>query len=254
MKAGHIKGALLEYIIRLILKKCGFTNVKADGLYTFERNGLFYINGKGAAHDADVLMNPPIQIPFGYPSQLIFECKAYGNTTNLSIVRSALGLKNDINDFEIVTTKFIEARKNNIKESLAIENRNRYNYQVGVASVNDFTKPAKEFAANNKIPLFSLKWFLDSDCIDKFNTITDSDISNNYNENEINNLYSFFKNRDDFNNYTQYYLIQNFLESNNKIAQIINETNDRIKNAYVGLLETGDMFFYTKEMVSTSMA
>lgn len=246
MKAAQIKGALLEYIIRQILKKCGFTNVKADGLYTFESRGLFFINGKGSAHDADILMNPPIQMPFGYPSQLIFECKAYGTITKLPIVRNALGLRNDINDFEIVTKSFIKARKNNRRASLAIENRNRYFFQVGVASVNDFTKPAEEFAINNKIPIFSLKWFLDQRSIEKFNTITDSEINNNYNEDEINNLYSFFKNRDGDLRTIEYGLARNLLQSNNKIAQIIEAVNERLRNAYIGLLETGDMFFLYK--------
>jgi hypothetical protein len=113
MKATNIKGALLEHIVRNLLKNCGFTNVKADNLYSFERGGLFYVNGKGTAHDADVIMNPPIQMPFSYPTQLIFECKAYEATVGLSIVRNALGLCNDINDFEIVTKGSLLKRQNN---------------------------------------------------------------------------------------------------------------------------------------------
>jgi len=40
MNAGNIKGGLLEYIVRVLLKNCGFTNVKSDGLFSFERGGL----------------------------------------------------------------------------------------------------------------------------------------------------------------------------------------------------------------------
>ena len=87
MKAGNLKGALLEYIVRQLLKSCGFTNVKADKLFSFQRSGLFFSNGRDAAHDADINMNPPIQMPFIYPSQLLFECKAYGTAVSLSIVR-----------------------------------------------------------------------------------------------------------------------------------------------------------------------
>lgn len=83
MKAGNIKGALLEYIVRNLLKNCGFTNVRADNLYSYERGGLLFINGRGAAHDADIIMNPPIQMPFAYPTQLLFECKAYGGVASL---------------------------------------------------------------------------------------------------------------------------------------------------------------------------
>jgi hypothetical protein len=41
MNAGNIKGALLEYIVRQLLKNCGFTNVHADNLFSFERGGSF---------------------------------------------------------------------------------------------------------------------------------------------------------------------------------------------------------------------
>ena len=129
MKASNIKGALLEYIVRNLLKHCGFTNVKADNLYSFERGGLFFINGRGAAHDADIIMNPPIQMPFTYPTQLIFECKAYGEKANLPIVRNALGLRNDLNEFEIVTKDSILKRQNNRRASYAVETRTRFIYQ-----------------------------------------------------------------------------------------------------------------------------
>lgn len=160
MKAGNLKGALLEYIVRQLLKSCGFTNVKADNLFSFERSGLFFINGRGAAHDADIIMNPPIQMPFAYPSQLLFECKAYGSTTKLPIVRNAAGLRNDINEFEIVTRDSLRKRQNNRRATYAVDTRTRFIYQVGVASVNDFSKPCVEYATNNKIPLLSLSWFL----------------------------------------------------------------------------------------------
>lgn len=174
MKAGNLKGALLEYIVRNLLKSCGFLNVKADNLYSFQRGGLFFVNGKGAAHDADVIMNPPIQMPFAYPSQLIFECKAYRGPADLSIVRNALGMRNDLNDFEIVTKHSIKRRQNNRRASYAIETRNRFLFQVGVASINDFTKTAIEFAANNKIPLLSLTWFLSNNTINQINSIDQS--------------------------------------------------------------------------------
>ena len=64
INSSSLKGALLEYIVRQILKNCGFTNVKADNLFVFQKGGLFFVNGKCAAHDADVLMEPPIQFPF----------------------------------------------------------------------------------------------------------------------------------------------------------------------------------------------
>lgn len=242
MKATNIKGALLEYIVRNLLKNCGFTNVKADNVYSFERGGLFYVNGKGAAHDADVIMNPPIQMPFSYPTQLIFECKAYGATVGLPIVRNALGLRNDINDFEIVTKDSLLKRQNNRRASYAIETRNRFLFQIGVASINEFSKPAIEFAANNKIPLLSLNWFLGIRAIRDFNDI-DQPLIDTFNATDIENVYDFLKDRKGNLHDQKYQQAYNFLSSDNIIGDIVTTANVTINYSYVGLLETGDMVF-----------
>lgn len=242
MNPGNFKGALLEHIIRKLLVSCGFSNVKSDGVYSFERGGLYFLNGKGAAHDADVIMNPPIQIPFGYPTQLIFECKAYSRSLSLPIVRNALGLRNDLNDFEIVTLDSIKNRQNNKRASYAIEQRNRYLYQVGVASINQFTKPTIEFAANNKIPLISLSWFLSQHVINLVNGINQSYLDT-LPAVEVDNLYSFFKDRKSDINMTEYDLARNLTSSSNIISEILDFANMSIKYSYVGLLETGDLVF-----------
>lgn len=242
MKVGVLKGALLEYIIRKLLFNCGFYNVKADKVYSFERGGLFFINGKGAAHDADVIMNPPIQMPFHYPTQIIFECKAYSKTAGLSIVRNVLGLRNDINDFEIVNKTSLDARKNNRRASYAIETRNRYLFQVGAASINDFTKPAIEFSANNKIPLISLSWFFNQTQLSNLNNLSDSNISS-FNQQDLKNLYNYFKDRNGRLNMAKYSGARLILEDDNAIAEIIRFADLVIKSSYVGVLETGEIIF-----------
>lgn len=242
MNPGNLKGALLEYIIRQLLMSCGFSNVKPDGLYAFERGGLYFLNGKGAAHDADVIMNPPIQMPFAYPTQLIFECKAHSGSLSLPIVRNALGLRNDLNDFEIVTKKSIKERQNNKRASYAVEQRNRYLYQVGVASINLFTKPTVEFAANNKIPLISLSWFLSPRIINLINGINQVYLDR-FHEDEISNLYSFFKDRKSDINSSKYSQARNLISERNIIQEILEFADLSIKYSYVGLLETGDLVF-----------
>ena len=236
------KGALLEYIVRQLLKSCGFTNIKADNLFSFERGGLFFINGRGAAHDADIIMNPPIQMPFAYPSQLLFECKAYGTVTSLSIVRNAAGLRNDINEFEVVTRDSLLERQNNRRAAYAVDARTRFLYQVGVASVNDFTKPCVEYATNNKIPLLSLSWFLSQRIISDFNSI-DQTLVNSFDRSDIQNLYDFLKDREGDMHSVQYNRVNNFLRSGNIFGNIITFANTTINYSYVGLLETGDMVF-----------
>lgn len=242
MRAGNIKGALLEYIVRNLFKNCGFTNVLADNLFTFERSGLFFINGKGAAHDADVIMNPPIQMPFAYPTQLLFECKAHGASANLPIVRNALGLRNDLNEFEIVTRDSLLSRQNNRRAAYSIDTRTRFLYQVGVASINDFSKPAIEFAANNKIPLLSLDWFLSTNTIRNFNNI-DQPLIDSFNEQDIQNLYDFLKDRNGNMYDERYARALTFLRSDNIIGDIVTAANATINFSFVGLLETGDMIF-----------
>lgn len=242
MKAGNLKGALLEYIVRQLLKSCGFTNVKADNLFSFEQRGLFFINGRGAAHDADIIMNPPIQMPFAYPSQLLFECKAYDSTTSLPIVRNAAGLRNDINEFEIVTRESLHKRQNNRRAAYAVDTRTRFLYQVGVASVNDFTAPSVEYATNNKIPLLSLSWFLPTATIRDFNNINQT-LINSFDPDDIKNSYDFLKDREgDFYD-NKYRKAINFLGSDNILGDIVTEANVTIKYSYIGLLETGDMVF-----------
>lgn len=242
MKAGNLKGALLEYIVRQLLKSCGFTNVKADNLFSFESRGLFFVNGRGAAHDADIIMNPPIQMPFAYPTQVLFECKAYGLDTGLSMVRNALGLRNDLNEFEIVTRDSLLKRQNNRRASYAIDTRTRYLYQVGVASVNEFTKDAFEFAANNKVPLLSLSWFLEPRTIYNINQINQELIAI-YPEALIKKLYKFLKDRDGDMHSSKYNEVFDYLSSENVFGDIITYANTVIRSSYVGLLETGDMIF-----------
>lgn len=236
MSAAKLKGSLLEYIVRTLLTNCGFARVRPDGLFIFQQRGLNFINGKGAAHDADVLMNPPIQMPFSYPYRINFECKAYNQKTGLTIVRNALGLRYDINEFEIVTRTQIQSRQNNRRSVLAFDNRQRYNYQVGVASVEDFTKDAFEFAANNKIPLISLRWFLPNNICDLFHQITDNYIRQ-FQQNELEGLLQFLKGNDNING-------QNFIDqTDSHFKTILNSFRDFKNRVLIGLLESGDMLF-----------
>lgn len=242
IKASNIKGALLEYIVRNLLRSCGFTNVKADNLFSFERGGLFFVNGKGAAHDADVIMNPPVQMPFTYPTQVIFECKAYGSGTSLPVVRNALGLRNDLNDFEIVTRETLLQRQNFRRAPYAIDSRKRFLYQVGVASVNDFSKPAIEFSTNNKIPLISLSWFLSPSIITDFNNITQP-LVDGFNDKDIKNLYDYLKDRNGDFSSRNYSSAHHIIRGENIISRILESASDSLRRSYVGLLETGDLIF-----------
>ena len=247
MNSGHLKGALLEYLVRKLLTNCGFTSVKADGIYIYENRGLFFINGKGAAHDADVLMNPPIQMPFSYPSRILFECKAYDKTVGLNVVRNALGLRYDINDFEIITNTSIRQRQNNRRLNYAIEGRRRFNYEVGVAAVGAFSKDCIEFAANNKIPLLSLEWFMDENTIELINSINETYLSTISPDLQYKILHYLKGKRHDSESPHTNREVDDFIENDNIIVKIIQSFSTIIDSCYVGLLETGDLIFLFAE-------
>ena len=236
MSAAKIKGLLLEYIVARLLKNCGFTPVMPDGLIVYRHAGLTMINGKGAAHDADVLLNPPIQMPFSYPYRIIFECKAYAGKTKLPVVRNAFGLRYDINEFEVVTRTQLGNRRNNVRSEYAIDKRQRFNYQVGIASVEEFTKPAFEFAANNKIPLLSLRWFLPEHTCNLFKQITEENLSE-FSRMQIRNLSNELRDG-------SAPIDNEILNSrDNVLGEIFAGFREFERSVVIGLLESGDMLF-----------
>jgi len=239
--ASQAKGALLEYLVRRLLFKCGFIPVVADNMYTYRRGNLFFVNGRGAAHDADVFMEPPIQMPFIYPTRVIFECKAYSSRAGLPIVRNALGLREDINEFEIVTKESLEKRRNNRRADYAVEKRDRYNYQVGVAGVGGFTRSAVEFATNNKIPLLSLEWFLGPNIIRQFSRIDNSYLSA-FDENQKRRIFNFLKS--EYKPEASQTRHENDIEYPRDIIGDIIQSFTEIENSlFVGLLESGEIIF-----------
>ena len=140
------------------------------------KNNLLFLAGKGANHEADVLVEPPLQIPFTNPSRIVFECKAYRRSKSIGIdvLRQAYGLREDVNNFEILSQNEIDQRTNS--GSISPPTISRYHYQIGVAALNSFSKPAREFALRNKISLLSIRELFSDDFADRFRSITDESI------------------------------------------------------------------------------
>lgn len=145
-------GKAFELFIKNLLISVGFSEVKSDGLYVFDGAAGQMLQGLGEAHNADVLLEPPVQTPFYSRSRLLIECKDYRIKIGLNTVRSALGLKEDINNFNIVDSEKLKARRAQRRRSI-IHTYDRYSYQVAIASLNGYTQPAQEFAATYRIPL-----------------------------------------------------------------------------------------------------
>jgi hypothetical protein len=238
-----MKSKILEYVVRKILYNCGFTSVPSDGLYIYDRPPLQMINGKGAAHDADVMMNPPVQMPFSYPTRIIYECKAYNTErrVGLNIVRSAYGLRSDINDFEIIREEFLERRINNRRTVLAISERKRHYYQVGIATLFQFSKPALEFAANNKIPLLSIdELFRGTGLAEAIDAIP-RNIDDLLGEEDFDLLDKELSKKDiDFVNMHN---VQSIIVRNDELRRCFDLIRLHIDQIYTGILESGELIF-----------
>lgn len=139
-------------LVKSILLHIGFSAVRSDGLYIFDGAPGQMIQGLADAHNADVLLEPPVQTPFYTPTRLLIECKDYTRKVGLNTMRSALGLREDINHFDIVDRNELEDRRHNRRTGVTYDYQ-RFLYQVSVASMSGFTTPGQNFAATHRIPL-----------------------------------------------------------------------------------------------------
>lgn len=145
-------GKAFELLVKRILLNFGFSEVLSDGLYIFDGAPGQMIQGLGEAHNADVLLEPPVQTPFYSKTRLLIECKDYRKKIGLNVVRSALGLREDINNFNIVDINELVSRRQQNRRAIP-PIFDRYSYQVAVASLTGFTVQAQKFAATYRIPL-----------------------------------------------------------------------------------------------------
>lgn len=152
------RGKVFEKFIQQILLNSGFRKVDPDDEIIYNGTSGLMLHGLAQPHNTDVLVNPPFQIPFFFPSRLIVECKCYDKkAVDLPIIRGALGLREDVNGFDIVTKEILKKRRNYRRHDTAVFDRDRYFYQVAVASLSGFTKPAQEFALVHRIPLINIE-------------------------------------------------------------------------------------------------
>lgn len=148
-------GKAFELLVKHILVDVGFSEVSSDGLYIFDGSAGQMIQGLGEAHNADVLLDPPVQTPFYSKTRLLIECKNYSRKVGLNTVRSVLGLREDINHFDVVDMHELAARRAQNRRGV-VSQFDRYSYQVAIAATNGYTTQAQKFAATHRIPLIEL--------------------------------------------------------------------------------------------------
>ncbi len=166
MAPKNIKGYAFEWFVRKILNCCGFTSVIPDNKIVFKNGRNVMVHGLGQPHNTDVLVDPPIQIPFFFPSRLIIECKCKNVDLGIEHGRNVFGLREDINGFDIVTPDILRDRANYRRRNLAAHHFDRYYYQVALASTSGFKVTTQEFAAVHRIPLLQFKSTIFSSVVD----------------------------------------------------------------------------------------
>ena len=145
-------GIAFEILVKRILISVGFSEVQPDGTYIYDGSSGQMIQGLGEAHNADVLLEPPVQTPFLNKIRLLVECKDYKRKVGLDVVRDALGLREDVNHFELVDANELLSRKTQRRQGI-INFHERYSYQVAIASMSGYSIQAQKFAATHRIPL-----------------------------------------------------------------------------------------------------
>lgn len=152
MKAGKA----FELFVKYLLINIGFSEVSSDGIYVFDGAPGQMLQGLGEAHNADVLLDPPVQTPFYSRTRLLIECKDYRTKIGINTVRSALGLREDVNHFDIVDINELLNRRRQNRHGFLYDYE-RCTYQVAIAAINGFTNQAQKFAATYRIPLISFE-------------------------------------------------------------------------------------------------
>ena len=239
----NLKGFAFEYFVRRMLLSCGFTPVKSDGFLVFDKGIGQMIHGQGYCHNADVLVNPPLQTPFYYPTRLIVECKCYNDTLGIEFARNVLGLREDINNFEIVTVEILNNRKSSHTTKNYSYPVNRYLYQVALASVSGFKKTTLAYADAHKIPLIS---FGESRMFKRIKKLV-QEIGDYVNDEDKN----FFREKFLDTSLDESWLNDERVSGNDKIQEFLDEVNKLTKQINIGLLDNGMILFLMKKEDAT---
>jgi len=129
-----------------LLRKSGYKTID-----TIDRNdktlsktgaGL-QVQGRAIKHQIDAIADYTITPPFSYPNRLLVEAKSYRDAVGIEVIRNALGVYCDIDEYWVPTKKSIPLKK-------------RFHYQYAIATTSTFTPDAEKFAFAHDIYLLPL--------------------------------------------------------------------------------------------------
>lgn len=133
-----LRGYVLEEVLARLLYANGYrllvSELQDPEALTRGAHGLL-VRGRGADHQADVLGELTLPVPFSLPLRIFVEAKFREPKANLRDVRNAHGVVHDVN--EQYATASAGAR--------AIPVR-RYHYRYTLFSANGFSRPAQQYA------------------------------------------------------------------------------------------------------------
>lgn len=148
LHASTIGGYVLEEVLAKLLADNGYdllTSEIQDPVYLLrDKHGLL-VRGRGANHQADALGDLVVPIPFSLPVRLFAEAKNRAGKTGLDVVRNALGVVSDVNQFQPPPAGMKLWR-----------GQSTYHYRYSLFSTSGFTGPAQDFALAHQISLIDL--------------------------------------------------------------------------------------------------
>lgn len=163
-----IKGFLLEESLAKLLENSGYTLINSSVIhqpdkypeFVMQGNGL-NIKGRGGIHQADVLGQFPISIPFNYPVRLFLEAKFRSKKTGIDTVRSGIGILTDLNsNYRTIDLNGIDLLTQ------------RFNYQYAIFSTSGFSENAMRLAIAYRISLIDLSGRDYADLLNVIDTVS----------------------------------------------------------------------------------
>jgi len=144
----QLRGYVLEEVLARLLYESGYRLLvsEAQDPEALKRgaHGLL-VRGRGTDHQADVLGELTLPVPFSLPLRIFVEAKYRDTKTGLVDARNAHGVIHDVNEHHSTA----------LAGSRTIPMR-RYHYRYALFSTSGFTKPAQQYALAQQLSLVDL--------------------------------------------------------------------------------------------------
>ncbi len=138
------RGMILEEVLLYLLRQSGYRTIEkvgSDPTLTTHSAGLA-VRGRGGIHQIDAIADFTVCPPFSNSQRLLIEAKYYSKTPGIEVVRNAIGVLKDVNEYW--TASDLQVRKT------------RYHYQYACFSAIDFSSNAEKYAYSHDIYLIPL--------------------------------------------------------------------------------------------------